>query len=237
MRPAGLPDAARVMAAIRATWPASEVRRVGPFDVPMDRNGTRRSRAARLAGRTATEADVRAVEAARPGGVFGTTEGDVVETLLGGMGYASEGHCLLMAGPVGEAPAPPPVSGFAHWPPLAICEAMWEAHGNEAARRAPMARAPAPKAAILLRVEARPAGVLFAALDSDVAVLHAVLTLPEMRRRGVGRIGMIHAAHWAATHGARHLALPVETGNAPAIALYEAAGMRPVGAYRYWRAP
>ena len=231
------PDAPRVMAAIQATWPAGEVRRVGPFDVPMDRDGTRRSRAARLAESEATERDVRAVEAARPDGVFGTTEGDAVEALLQAMGYAPEGHCLLMAGPVGEAPAPPPVSGFAHWPPLAICEAMWEGHGNEAARRAPMARAPHPKTAVLVRAEARPAGVLFAALDGDVAVLHAVLTLPEMCRRGVGRIGMTHAARWAASHGALALALPVETGNAPAIALYESASLRPVGAYRYWRAP
>lgn len=231
------PDAARVMAAIRATWPAGEVRRVGPFDVPMDRDGTRRSQAARLAEGTAGPKDVRAVEAARPGGVFGTTEGDPIEALFEAMGYAPEGHCLLMVDPVGEAPAPPPVSGFAHWPPLAICEAMWEAHGNGAARRAPMTRAPGPKTAILLRADARPAGLLFAALHGEVAVLHAVLTLPEMRRRGVGRLGMTHAAHWAAAQGACALALPVETGNAPAIALYRSAGLRPVGAYRYWRAP
>ena len=232
------PDAARVMAAIKATWPSAEIRRVGPFDVPMDRDGTRRSQAARLVGVDASEAEIAAVEAARPGGVIGTLEGDAIEATLERLGHAPEGHSLLMAGPAAPLAGPLPVmTGFAHWPPLAICGRLWDETGNDAARRAPMERAPHPKTAVIVRAEDRPAGILFAAVDGDCAALHAVATLPEMRRKGVGMTGMRHAARWAAGHGADWIVLPVEATNAPAVALYRSAGLSPVGAYRYWRAP
>ena len=50
-------------------------------------------------------------------------------------------------------------------------------------------------------------------------------------------LGMRHAARFARSHGARWLVLPVEAANAPALALYRRAGLRPVGAYRYWSRP
>ena len=233
------PDGPRVMAAIRATWPPGELRRIGPFDVPMDRDGTRRSQAARLrAGEAATDGDLAAIEAARPGGVVGTLVGDALEERLERLEYAPEGACLLMAGPAAPLADPlPHMTGLAHWPPLALCDRLWDETGNGADRRAPMARAPHPKTAVILRAEDRPAGLLFAALDGDCAALHAVATLAHMRRKGVGMLGMRHAARWAAGRGAAWIVLPVETGNAAARGLYEKAGLAGVGAYRYWRAP
>lgn len=234
----GLPDAARIMAAVRATWPPSALRAIGPFDLPAERRGTRRATSARLRdGAKARPSDIAAVEAAHPGTVFGTRDGaeDALADLLRARGYTASGLSDLMAGPVapltGETP---PVSGFAHWPPLAICDALWDDHGNNAPRRAPAHRAPAPRAAILLRHDDRAAGALFVAVHDALAVLHLVLTLPRFRRQGVGHVAMRHAANWAQANGATHLALPVEADNAAAVALYRRSGLVRRGGYRYW---
>ncbi|CTQ49314.1 GNAT family N-acetyltransferase [Jannaschia donghaensis] len=233
-----LPDAKRIMAAVRATWPPSSLARVGPFDLPAERTGTRRATSARARdGATATTGDIAAVEGARPGTIFGTLDGaeDAIATLLKARGYAMTGASDLMAGPVGPMTGDiPPVSGFAHWPPLAICDTLWAAHGNDASRRAPLDRAPGPKAAILLRHDDRAAGALFVAVHDGLAVLHLVLTLPRFRRQGVGRIAMRHAANWAAANGAEYIVLPVEADNAAAVGLYERMGLSRRGGYRYW---
>jgi len=233
-----LPDAGRILAAVRATWPPSALERVGPFDLPAERTGTRRATSARLrAGAVVGVNDIASVETTRPGTVFGTQDGaeDALADLLAARGYAMSGASDLMAGPVapltGEVP---PVSGFAHWPPLAICGELWDAHGNDAARRAPADRVTDPKAAVLLRHDDRAAGALFVAVHDRLAVLHLVLTLPRFRRQGVGAIAMRHVANWAAANGATHIALPVEAGNAAAVALYERSGLVRRGGYRYW---
>jgi GNAT superfamily N-acetyltransferase len=234
-------DAAHIMAAVRATWPPSALERIGPFDLPAEREGTRRATSARLGpGCTASEDDIAAVEAARPGTIFGTIDGeeDATAEALAARGYRTGGISDLMAGPVapllGELPR---VSGFPHWPPLAICDALWDAHGNDAPRRAPMYRAPEPRTAIVLRTDDRAAGALFVGIHGGLAVLHLVLTLPQHRRRGVGLLGLRHAATWAAANGAETLALPVEADNLAATTLYARAGLTRVGGYRYWSAP
>ncbi|KIT15286.1 GNAT family N-acetyltransferase [Jannaschia aquimarina] len=233
-----LPDAPAIMAAIRATWPPSGLERSGPFDLPAETRGTRRATSARLRpGATATEADIAEVERIRPGTVFGTTDDheDALVALLRARGYGEGGISDLMAGPVAPLLGDlPPVSGFAHWPPLAVAEALWDDDGNDATRRAPMMRAPEPRVAILLRHSDRAAGALFVGIHDRIAVLHLVLTLPRFRRQGVGIIGMRHAAVWAAGQGATHLALPVEASNAAAVALYRRAGLERRGGYRYW---
>lgn len=235
---AAVPDAARIMEAVRATWPPSDLLRVGAFDLPAETVGTRRATSARVrAGAVPAPDDLDAVEAARPGGVIGTIDGaeDGTAALLAARGYRAGGISDLMAGPVTAATGDtPPVSGFPHWPPLAICEALWSDHGNDAPRRAPAARAPDPKTAILLRHNGRAAGALFVAIHADMAALHLVLTLPRFRRQGVGRLAMTHAANWAQANGASHLVLPVEADNAAAVGLYGRVGLVRRGGYRYW---
>lgn len=233
-----LPDAARIMDAVRATWPPSGVVRVGGFDLPLETVGTRRATCARVRrGEEPTLHDIEAVEAARPGAVIGTIDGaeDGTADLLAARGYRAGGISDLMAGPVAAATGDtPPVSGFPHWPPLAICEALWSDHGNDATRRRPAAWAPDPKAAILLRHDGRAAGALFVGIHNGMAALHLVLTLPRFRRQGVGRLAMRHAANWAQANGASHLVLPVEAGNVAAVGLYECMGLVRRGGYRYW---
>lgn len=234
----GLPDAARIMAAVRATWPPSGVHRLGPFDLPAERIGTRRATSARqVPGTQATVDDIRAVEATRPGTIFGTLDGAEQDTAdrLADRGYREGGLSDLMAGLVEAATGDtPPVTGFTNWPPLAICDALWDAHGNDAPRRAPAFRVTGPKTAILLRHADRAAGALFVAVHEGIAVLHLVLTLPRFRRQGVGSVAMRHVANWAASHGATHLALPVEADNTAAVGLYRRSGLVRRGGYRYW---
>lgn len=226
------------MAAVRATWPPSRLDRIGPFDLPAERAGTRRATSARLReGAVADAESIARVEEARPGTIFGTRDGaeDDLAALLSDRSYAESGGSTLMAGPLDALTGDlPPVSGFAHWPPLAICGALWDAHVNDAPRRAPAWRAADPKAAILLRLDDRAAGALFVAIHDAIAVCHMVLTLPRFRRRGLGLIGMGHAARWGRENGARHVALPVEANNTAALALYSRAGLVRRGGYRYW---
>ena len=236
-----VPDARRVIAAVRATWRPARMDRAGPFDVPSDTAGGRRNCAARLGpiGASFTESDLSAVEALKPGTIFGTLDGleDALADVLAARGYREEGATTLMAGPVAPLleEAPPPVSGFPHWPPSALAEDIWLSHGQDPARLSVAVRAPEPKAAILLRASDRAAGALFTAVHEDMAALHMVLTLPDLRRRGVGMVGMRHAARFGDRHGARWIVLPVEADNAPARALYRRAGLTDVGGYRYWR--
>ncbi|WP_371155698.1 GNAT family N-acetyltransferase [Jannaschia sp. 2305UL9-9] len=234
-----LPGAERIQAAIRVTWPPSALLHSGPFDLPAETSGSRRATSARLRpGATATVADIAAVEALRPGTIFGTTDGveDDLARTLAAEGYRDEGISDLMAGPVAPLVGDlPRVSGFAHWPPLAICDALWEAHGNPPPRRVPMHLAPEPRTAILLRANDRAAGALFVGIHDGLAVLHMVLTLPAHRRQGVGLLGIRHAANWARDHGADHIVLPVEADNIAATTLYARAGLVRQGGYRYWR--
>lgn len=233
-----LPDAQGIMAAIRASWPPSALATLGPFELPAETVGTRRATSARLRpGARVTDADIAAVETSRPGTIFGTIDGveDQAADLLVARGYGAGGVSDLMAGPAAPLLGDlPPVSGFAHWPPLEICNSLWDDHGNPAPRRAPMFRAPGPRAAVLMRAEGRAAGALYVGVAEGLAVLHLVLTLPQMRGKGVGLLALRHAATWAQAQGADTLVLPVEADNTGAIALYAKAGLARRGGYRYW---
>ena len=224
----------------QATWPPSRMIRVGPFDVPLDTEGGGRPTAVRRADGNApvTAADIAAVHDAKPGAVFSVRDDDAaLAAVLTESGHIATRHTAYRMGPLAPLldPAPPPVSGWTHWPPLAAVRDLWVEDGIDAGRQAVMDRAPAPKAAILLRADDRVAGALFVAVARGVAMPHAVLTLPRVRRRGVGRTGMRHAARWAVEHGAEWMGLAVLRGNVAANALYQSLGLGEVGGYAYWR--
>ncbi|MDD8024199.1 MAG: GNAT family N-acetyltransferase [Paracoccaceae bacterium] len=129
----------------------------------------------------------------------------------------------------------PPVTAFAHWPPLQIARDLWTDCGIGAGRQAVMDRAPAPKCCVLGRKEDRAAGAAFVGIHNGVAMLHALAVLPEMRRKGLARAMMFEAARWAHENGAARMALVVTRANAGANALYQALGMRASGHYHYRR--
>lgn len=129
--------------------------------------------------------------------------------------------------------APPRMTGFAVWPPVALMRDIWARGGIGAPRLAVMARAPGPRTGILARVEDRPAGVAFVAAAGPVAGIHAIEVVPALRRRGAGLLLLRHAAWWARRHGALHVALYVTEANGPANALYARMGMSPGPRYHY----
>jgi GNAT superfamily N-acetyltransferase len=63
--------------------------------------------------------------------------------------------------------------------------------------------------------------------------IYGMFTLPAFRRRGAARATLQAAARHALAEGQRELYLLVESGNAPARALYAAHGFRDVYAYHY----
>jgi len=65
--------------------------------------------------------------------------------------------------------------------------------------------------------------------DAPIAGLYSMWVDPAVRRRGVGRALVDAVAGWARARGAGRLELDVVAGNAPAIALYTAAGFAAEG--------
>jgi GNAT superfamily N-acetyltransferase len=178
--------------------------------------------------------EARAAARAEPPLVMIRAGDHALEAMLDKAGWRAEDATLFYAAPVSRLALPPPrLSAFPHWPPLAVADEIWDDGGVGPARRAVMARAAGPKAVLLGRAEDRPAGVAFAAMHNETAMLHALHVPAPMRRRGVGQRLVHAAACWAAAHGAAHVALAVTEANAAARSLYASLGMDVVGHYHY----
>lgn len=126
----------------------------------------------------------------------------------------------------------PPVTAFAVWPRLAIMEEIWATGGIGPERLAVMDRAE-KKSGILTRLDDKPAGVAFAGISGDVAMVHAVEVLPHQRRKGAAAWMMRKAALWAAENGALWMAVLCTQENRSANRLYESLGFQSVGTYHY----
>lgn len=119
------------------------------------------------------------------------------------------------------------------WEPLAIMREIWAEGGIGAARIEVMKRAAGPKTSMLGRLKDKPGGVAYAALHSDIAMVHAVEVVPHQRRGGMGQWFMRSAAFWARDRGAAHLSVMCTKANIGANALYTSLGMQVVGHYHY----
>lgn len=233
-----------IVATIAATWPPEATRAVGPFDVCEGAGGGNRVSAARLrdplsdggAVSPCDIADAAAAQAARGDGplfmVFGWQ--DALDRTLAAEGYAPRDETVLLAAPLPEVAMPPPrLSCFPIWPPLAVQEEIWQSGGIGPARLAVMHRATGPKTSLFGRVEDRPGGSAFVAVQGRVAMLHALEVAPQLRRRGLARLMVRAGAAWAGDHGAEVFAVLVTRANAAAQGLYASLGLQPVETYRY----
>ncbi len=220
--------------AMDATWPPAKVWACGPFTLRDGAGGGKRVSAASCEGAW-SEADLQAAEAAMAEPLFLIREGDAaLDAALAARGYRVVDPVLAYAAPVailvGEVPW---LTAFPHWPPLEIARALWAEGGIGPARVQIMDRAAGAKAALLSRLEDRPAGVAFVAKSGDDAMLHALEVRAVQRRRGVGAVLLRAAANWAQAQGAVRLSLVVTEQNLAARALYTRAGMQVVGQYHY----
>lgn len=232
-----------LFAALDATWPAFAATRSGPWLVRDGRGGGKRVSSA-TAEAVWRDAEIPLAEAAQAAlgqdPLFLIRPADAaLDAALAARGYVTVDPVNLYAAPLAGLTATPPrrMTTFPLWPPLAIMRDLWAEAGTGPARLAIMDRAPGPKIAILGRIDDRAAGTAFVAVHGDVAMVHALHTLPEFRRKGLAADIMRAAALWAESRGAARLALAVTRDNLPANALYASLGLRVVEQYHYRRAP
>ncbi|HRO12260.1 GNAT family N-acetyltransferase, partial [Amaricoccus sp.] len=205
-------DAALLRAALAATWPAAEERRLGPFLLRRGAGGGGRVSAASLAEADAADADLAAAEAAmRAWGqvpLFRLSPGEAaLDARLAARGYLLRDPTLILAAPTDAVAAEPGEAAVFGDGPLACMAEIWAAGGIGPARLAVMARAPAPRCYLLGRLDDHPAGAAFVALSGPVAMMHALEVSPAARRRGLGARMTRAAADWARRQGAGTFAL------------------------------
>lgn len=224
--------------AMEATWPAARRLPVGPWLVREGLGGGGRVSSITAEGAW-VEADLAEAEAAArdlgQAPVFMIRAGEArLDAALAERDYRVKDPVLLMVVDPQAIPDPQlELSVFVHWPPLAVTVDIWQANGIGAARRAVMARAEGAKAALLGRIQDRPAGAGFVALKDGVAMLHALEVEAALRRRGLARDMIRGAAVWAREAGASLLALQVTEANLPARSLYDSMGFAEAARYHY----
>lgn len=236
------PSPARLFDVLDATWPAARVIQLGPWKLRQGNGGGQRVSATTVEGHF-TEADISSAEDAmrdmnqRP--LFMLRDTDMsLDHLLDARGYEVVDPVSVYLSPIENLTAKLPLTAaMPSWPPLAIQLEIWGAGGIGPARLAVMDRCDRPKTSIVGRTGDVPAGTAFAALDGDIAMVHAIEVHPEMRRHGVGRHLIQASANWASEQSGAWLSLAVTRANGPANDLYRALGLEDVARYHYRRMP
>ncbi|OWY02544.1 GNAT family N-acetyltransferase [Thioclava sp. F1Mire-8] len=229
-------------AIIDATWPAAEYRRAGGFLIRDGQGGGSRVSCATLEV-PLEQADIPAAEAAhralgqRPR--FMIRAGDeALDAVLEARGYEAYDPVRIWSAPIaamqGEVP---PVTAFAHWPPLQIARDLWTELDVGPERQAIMDRAEVPKTCVLGRKDDRAAGVVYIALYEDAAMLHALAVAPKYRRMSLAREMIYEGARWAVEAGAERFEMITTLANDASNALAESFGMEVRAQYHYRRAP
>lgn len=229
--------------AFQATWPAAEYADAGGFRVGCGLGAGGRVSSAWAVGAW-RDADIDEAVAVherwgqRP--MFGVMDDDeLLAAALDARAFVRETPTVIMAAPIGlltDRPVPP-VTAFAIWPPLAIQREIWEAGNIGPARQAVMEHVAGPRTAILGRMDDRAAGAAFVAIHGPVAMVHAIETVPALRRRGVAGWMLRQAAFWAGERGADRLGLAVSRANVSARALYDRMGFHEAAGYGYYARP
>ncbi len=234
-----MPDTTRLLQTIDATWPAARVLRAGPWTLREGQGGGKRVSAATASGQVDPEDLPAAEEAMRMLGqepLFMIRDKDqALDAALVDRGYRRVDPVNLYRCKVHDlTDLPlPPVSVFHIWEPLAIMREIWEQAGIGPARQAIMDRAKPPRTGLFGRIDDQPAATAFVGIHNGVAMLHALETLPQHQRKGLGKWMMRAAAHWASDWGATWLTTLCVQDNRPANKLYQSLGMQVVAQYHY----
>ena len=233
------PDAQMIYAVTEATWPPARIETHGPVTIRDGAGGGKRVSAA-TATHALTPDELTDAEAAMrglgQGALFQIRAGDdALDAMLSDQGYRVVDPVNLYVAPVAAltVETPPRVTTFSVWEPLEIMREIWAEGSIGPARIAVMERATCAKTGLFGRHDNRPAAVGYAGLHDGIAMVHALEVRAAHRRAGMGRWMMIEAAHWAARHGAAHIAVLCTKQNAAANGLYASMGFAPVGEYHY----
>ncbi|MEM6438398.1 MAG: GNAT family N-acetyltransferase [Pseudomonadota bacterium] len=241
--PGARPEEAELAEAMAVTWPPASVDDAAApgWRLRDGRGGGKRvSAATSLGGRDpAPVAAAMRARGERPMIQVPGSDGEM-NAALEAAGWAEVDATVLYVAPSAQMAALPLQTGlrFAMGTArLALLAEIWEAEGIGAARQAVMDRCAAPKAVLMARTDDVTAGAGFVAVHGRLALLHAVVVRPEARRRGAGRSRLAAAGRFGLDQGAGWTGLAVAAANAPARALYEAAGMTEAASYLYRVAP
>ena len=233
-----LPNAQDIYDVIEKTWPPAGRQTLGGWVIRSGQGGGKRVSAATCdaPGLPDIALAETAMETLDQAPLFMIREGEAtLDKALQARGYSVIDPTTMYACPIDllTATQPPPMTGFAIWPPLAIARDLWAAGGIGPARVAVMERVTVPKVSLLARAKDRAAGVAFVAIQRKTAMIHALEVAPTLRRNGVAINIMRHAAIWAQNQGATYFSLVVTDANLAANALYSKLGMTVVGHYHY----
>ena len=234
-----LPDARTLCDVIDATWPAAEKQTQGPITLRRGLAGGSRVSAATATSPVRAEDRLVAETTMRDWGQtpqFMIRPGEeALDAGLADAGYAVKDQTVLYAAPIADIAAikPPPVTSFQVWPPLQTQRDIWATGGIGPERIAVMLRADCRKSSFLGRINDRPAGTVYAGINNDIAMLHALEILPHSRRLGLAANLTRAVAIWGQKHRVTHIALATTQANEGANALYASLGMHLVGQYHY----
>ena len=234
------PTAHRMYDVNDATWPPVELGNGGPFTLRRGGGGGQRVSSASLWQDGFTEADIdaaeKAMEAMGQPLLFMIRDNDqVLDAALKNRGYFIKDPVTLFAGPSAQLAEHDPkgLTVIDASEPMAVMAEIWEAGGIGAGRLEVMRRATGPKACFLGRTDDQPAGVAYVGCDKDIAMMHALEILPNLRRKGLAVQMMGAMGAWALRNGADTFSLVVLTQNDAACGLYEKLGMVKIGQYHY----
>jgi GNAT superfamily N-acetyltransferase len=157
-----------------------------------------------------------------------------LDRILESRGYAVSDPCVTLARPLGREEAAPA-------PDIAIdsnlTDGWFETYASvitpdrRAQARAILERVPLPRAFCMLRRNGIPVATALCVVSGPIARIKCVATLAAARRTGAAEAVMQTAMSWAASAGARRMALGVTEANAPARALYAKLGFTLAGRY------
>lgn len=236
-----LPAPERLLAAMDATWPAVRFIRQGPWMLREGQGGGQRVSSATAVDRIAPGEIEVAETAMRELGqvpLFQIRPGDeALDADLAGAGYSIQDPVNLYAAGIGEFGFEPggSVATMTAWPVPAMARRIWHEGGIDTGRLAVMERPAGPKTAFLARLGQVPAGVAYAAIAGDIAMIHAIEVRNACRRKGVAESILQSFLGWAQDMGAWTLALAVTKENFAANALYAKRRMAVVTHYHYRR--
>ena len=231
-----IPDIARLMTALEATWPPAETAEAGGFRLRRGAGGGKRVSAASPTGAGGNvDAAIAAMAAWGQGALFQLVPGqEALDADLAVRGFVRVDPTVLYVAPtalmIGEGPVPAAHAG--RFIPVLMAE-IWADGGIGPDRLAVMDRVAGPSVRLLGRAGDRPAGTAFVAIAEDIAMIHAIEVRPAQRRKGVGRQLIQAGARFAEKNGAPWFALAVTEANRPARTLYESLGMTFAGGYHY----
>ena len=232
------PALARIGRVVSVTWPGAEEVDTGAFICRRGLNGGRRAGGA-TPTRDITAEDLPPAEDVMRGWgqrpmVAVRSDQTELEQVLISAGYDDHDHSIYFVGPAADMAHPVPrATAFPVWEPLAIMRDLWAENDIPAERIAVMERATCPKTTILGRVDDQPGGCVYVGAHDGMAMVHSLMTIPALRRRGLARTLMHAVANWAVEQGCEEVGLLVGRENTGAHALYTSLGMQPVGSYHY----